>query len=258
MIVVEVVVELAILMTMVVAVVVYDSGGTGIGGGVGDGGDDGYYKCVIKPPISRLDFPNLTTFCMTNVTIDPATEFCVFKSPRLVVLHLIYCDGTQYLNIVSPRLESLYVSNSHYLVLNYFVNCNNLRRLRIRSDKLVDVLEPVESSTLKKFFFQVADTVQALNLDSLLLDVYGAAEIAEAVSEYLKTPACLNQPLNKLKHVTLGLSGASESGLTFTKLLLSRTPSLVRMRTHGYKSSGYEEELLRFPRASPKAKLIIT
>ncbi|KAM3237380.1 hypothetical protein P3S67_011804 [Capsicum chacoense] len=247
---------------------------------------------------------------MTNVTIDPATEFCVFKSPRLVVLHLIYCDGTQYLNIVSPRLESLYVSNSHYLVLNYFVNCNNLRRLRIRSDKLVDVLEPVESSTLKKFFFQVADTVQALNLDSLLLDlccadtvrkmlpfsvswllhlsmivdfrnlsrtsgallliksapnlitlviwVYGAAEIAEAVSEYLKTPACLNQPLNKLKHVTLGLSGASESGLTFTKLLLSRTPSLVRMRTHGYKSSGYEEELLRFPRASPKAKLIIT
>ncbi|PHT30457.1 hypothetical protein CQW23_29924 [Capsicum baccatum] len=157
MIVVEVVVELAILMTMVVAVVVYDSGGTGIGGGVGDGGDDGYY------------FRNLSR-----------------TSGALLLIK------------------------------------------------------------------------SAPNLITLVIWVYGAAEIAEAVSEYLKTPACLNQPLNKLKHVTLALSGASESGLTFTKLLLSRTPSLVRMRTHGYKSSGYEEELLRFPRASPKAKLIIT
>ncbi|KAF3651867.1 hypothetical protein FXO38_04834 [Capsicum annuum] len=88
--------------------------------------------------------------------------------------------------------------------------------------------------------------------------VNGHADIAEAVSKYLKTPAYLERPLNNLKHVTLASHGASESGLAFTKLLLCRAPSWERMRTHSYKSSGYAEKLLRFPRASPKVKPIIT
>lgn len=58
-------------------------------------------QCVIKQPNQNLDSPNLKTFSMRDVTIDPIKECCFFIKPLPVILYLIYHYGTQYMNIVS-------------------------------------------------------------------------------------------------------------------------------------------------------------
>ncbi|KAM3283242.1 F-box/FBD/LRR-repeat protein [Capsicum chacoense] len=77
------------------------------------------FKCVFKPPNPFLGFRSLITLQLEGTTFVPATSYCVIKAPLLVNLSLDLCRGTQYLNIVSPGLESLYVRDSHsYLVLD--------------------------------------------------------------------------------------------------------------------------------------------
>ncbi|OIS95913.1 hypothetical protein A4A49_20396 [Nicotiana attenuata] len=102
------------------------------------------------------------------------TECCVIKVPRLVYLDLLHCDGTEYLNIVSPLLELLSVYDVHYLVLNCFMNCTKLRVLNLRFNKVVDNLIPDERSTLEKLLFSLAPTVEKLNLDSFFLELCAA------------------------------------------------------------------------------------
>ncbi|XP_060185447.1 uncharacterized protein LOC132614907 [Lycium barbarum] len=103
------------------------------------------------------------------------------------------------------------------------------------------------------------------NLSKLEILVYGTdCESAEAVMKYLGRPACLDRPLDKLKDVVMRLFEGSKAELLFIKLLFARTPSLVRMDIKQKKAIGtWEErnitrELMRFPRASPKAELFYT
>lgn len=80
--------------------------------------------------------------------------------------------------------------------------------------------------------------------------------------KYLDTPACLDKTLNKLEDVSIYSFNYSNVVLSFVKLLFAHAPSLSRMIIHPDKASSSEEELnvakelMRFPRASPKAELI--
>ncbi|PHU00413.1 hypothetical protein BC332_30200 [Capsicum chinense] len=96
------------------------------------------------------------------------------------------------------------------------------------------------------------------NLSKLEIWVSDSCDSAEAVLKYIDAPTYLDQPLNKLKDVTVHYFTGSKTELFFIKLLLARTPSLVRMSIDPCGS--LEEwkiaiELMRFPRASPKAEL---
>nr|XP_018624874.2 uncharacterized protein LOC108944382 isoform X1 [Nicotiana tomentosiformis] len=244
-----------------------------------------------------------------------STECCVIKAPCLVCLDLLHCDGTQYLNIVSPSLELLSAHDVHYLMLNCFMNCKKLRVLILRYDKVVDNLIHDERSTLEKLLFSLAPTIEELNLDSFFLEPCGADTVpkmrsralnclwhlsfyvdfdkfsptsgalqlikslpklserditvhstsdnAEAVSKYLNTPACLDRSLNKLKRVVIRWFKGSKTELFFIKLLLARTPSLVRIIIKPLRDfcsceeSNITTKLTSFPRASPEAEIFI-
>nr|XP_016485514.1 PREDICTED: putative F-box/FBD/LRR-repeat protein At5g56810 isoform X4 [Nicotiana tabacum] len=99
-------------------------------------------------------------------------------------------------------------------------------------------------------------------LSELEIWVNATSDIVEAISEYLDTPGCLDQPLNKLKYVVIRFFKGSKTELLFVKLLFARCPSLISMSIKQVKASGSKGErnivieLARYPRASPKAELL--
>ncbi|KAK6775025.1 hypothetical protein RDI58_026026 [Solanum bulbocastanum] len=266
-------------------------------------------NCVFRPPNPFLGFQNLITLCLEGSTFVPATSFCVINAPLLARLDLILCRGTQYLNIVSPGLECLYIQDSHsYLVLDCFMNCKNIRQLKLEFNRVVD--DPINDkiSTLEKllvsspalevlrldsFFLellsarivpngnfstlnclwhlylgvdfsnmgQIFNVLQLIksspNLSKLRISVHATSDNAEAILKFLDTPSCLERPLDKLKHVAINSFSSSKTELLFVKLLLSRTPSLLKMCIDQLADIDVDIalELMRFPRASPRAEL---
>ncbi|XP_075082847.1 F-box/FBD/LRR-repeat protein At1g13570-like isoform X2 [Nicotiana tabacum] len=257
-------------------------------------------NCVFKPPISFLGFPNLVTLRLEKITFVPTPEFCVINAPLLVNLTFMYCNSTKYLNIVSSRLNSLVVRESHYdIELSCFMNCKNLAALYLATNNPISA----ERSKLEKLLLslpilqllsagavpqelpftlnclwnlilgvnigqmgQISYTLELIksspNLSKLEIWVNATSVTVEAVSEYLDTADCLNQPLNKLKYVVIHLFKGSKTELFFVKLLFARCPSLKSMSIKQAKASGSKEErnivieLARFPRASPEAELL--
>ncbi|WMV53200.1 hypothetical protein MTR67_046585 [Solanum verrucosum] len=188
-------------------------------------------NCVFKPPDPFLGFQNLVTLHLEGTTFVPATSFCVIKAPLLAELHLILCRGTQYLNIVSPGLEFLFFRDSHsYLMLDCFMNCKNIRLLKLEFNGVV--------------YNPTNDKISTL-------------DNAEATLKYLDTPSFLERPLHKLEHIAINFFKSSKPELLFVKLLLSRTPSLLKMCIVQFSNIDSDSalELMRFPRASPRAEL---
>ncbi|XP_060185027.1 F-box/FBD/LRR-repeat protein At1g13570-like isoform X3 [Lycium barbarum] len=213
--------------------------------------------CVFKPPNSLVGFQNLITLALSKITFVPTTSFCVIKAPRLASLTLIGCHGTQYLNIVSPGLESLDIYDSfYYILLNCFMNCKNLRVVRVGIDGVVSYPEHNEKSTLEKLLVSVP-ALEVLCLDSFNVKVHVISDEVEAVLKYLDTPSCLERTLDKLEYVAISDFKSSKVELSFVKLLLSRTPSLRRMCIVQRTDIDIDIalELMRFPRASPRAEL---
>ncbi|MCE3049480.1 hypothetical protein HAX54_044971 [Datura stramonium] len=220
------------------------------------------FNCVFKPPNSVLGFHNLTTLYLERITFVPV-EFSIINAPLLMNLTMRYCDGTQHLSVVSSWLQYLSVFGIQYPNLNCFTNCNNLRVLHLDYSDMNYTPNHDERSTLEKLLFSLAPTHE-LYLGSLFLKchkVRTTSDNAQAVLTYLGTPACLDRPLNKLKHVIIHWFKDSKAELFLVKLLFARAPYLIRMSIEQAKASDSKEErhitteLMRFPRASPKAEL---
>ncbi|KAJ9559125.1 hypothetical protein OSB04_013739 [Centaurea solstitialis] len=81
-------------------------------------------------------------------------------------------------------------------------------------------------------------------------------------SNHLESPDCLDQTLNRLQTVEVKYLAGSRPHLLFIKLLLAYSPSLNKMTIEPSVHSDSDERLdievnvMRFPRASPKAELI--
>uniref|UniRef100_A0A1S4ALB6 F-box/FBD/LRR-repeat protein At1g13570 n=2 Tax=Nicotiana tabacum TaxID=4097 RepID=A0A1S4ALB6_TOBAC len=132
-------------------------------------------------------------------------------------------------------------------------------------------LDCVRKLTLSVDFGKLGQTSCALqlidcspNLSNLEIRIRKAittSNNADAVLKYVDTPVCLDRPLNKLKHAVICSFMGSKEELLFIKLLFARTPSLVRMNIKQNRAFDSTEErnitteLMRFPRASPKAEL---
>ncbi|XP_016574588.2 F-box/FBD/LRR-repeat protein At1g13570 [Capsicum annuum] len=95
------------------------------------------------------------------------------------------------------------------------------------------------------------------NLSELGICVHATSDNAEAILKYLDTPSYLERPLDKLEYVVINDFQNSEVELLFVKLLLSLTPSLLRMCIAQQTDIDIDValELMRFPRVSPRAEL---
>ncbi|XP_060184370.1 F-box/FBD/LRR-repeat protein At1g13570-like isoform X2 [Lycium barbarum] len=168
------------------------------------------FKCVFKPPNSFLGFQNLITLYLQWTTFLPTTttSFCVIKAPRLAKLTLNSCHGTQYLNIVSPGLKSLYVRDNHYyLFLNCFINCKNLRVFELELDDMVNNPKHDEKSTPEKLL---------VNLPAL--------ELLSA-----QVPNGLSFTLNCLWHLSLGVDFGKMGQIFYALQLIKSSPNLSKL-----------------------------
>ncbi|XP_055828949.1 F-box/FBD/LRR-repeat protein At1g13570-like [Solanum dulcamara] len=267
-------------------------------------------NCVFKPPMSFFGFQNLNTLSLSFSIFVPTRSFCVIKAPLLACLTLNSCCGTQYLNIISPpKLEFLYIHNSHYYPLqNCFMNCKNLREFVLVFNGEVNARKHNEKSTLEKLLVS-SRALEVLRLDSFFVEllsahivpngrpftlnclwhlslgvdfvktgqisyalhlikscpnlskldiwVHATSDNAKAILMYLDTPSCLERALDKLEHVVIKSFRSSKAELLFVKLLLSCTPSLLKMCIVQLIDIDVDIalELMRFPRASPRAEL---
>uniref|UniRef100_M0ZTC4 FBD domain-containing protein n=1 Tax=Solanum tuberosum TaxID=4113 RepID=M0ZTC4_SOLTU len=218
------------------------------------------FNCIFKLPNLFLGLQTLTILELEKVTFVPAIEFYAINVPLLVKFSLVYCDGSQYLNIVfSSKLKSLIVDESHYNLYpsnSFFKNCKKLTYLYLV------IHHPIPADkrlTLEKLLS--TPTLEILSLGQLELEDNTTVDIAEEVMKYLDTPACLDRTLNKLEVVTIYFFTRSKVVLSFVKLLFAHAPSLSSMRLKLEKASSSKEELnvakelMCLPRVSPKAKL---
>ncbi|GKB19024.1 F-box/FBD/LRR-repeat protein-like protein [Tanacetum coccineum] len=85
---------------------------------------------------------------------------------------------------------------------------------------------------------------------------------AGPVLNYLESPDCLDQTLNLLKTVEIKNIEGSRPELLFIKLLLAHSPSLKKFTIKPWgtslcnKSFNIAKDVMQFPRASQKAKMI--
>ncbi|XP_049398303.1 F-box/FBD/LRR-repeat protein At1g13570-like isoform X1 [Solanum stenotomum] len=96
------------------------------------------------------------------------------------------------------------------------------------------------------------------NLSELEITVKGIDDNVEAFVKCLKTPGCLQLPLNKLEYVSFYGFASPNCVEAFAMLFIFQAPSLLRIfieQPIGTKSS---KELSGLPRASPKAELVIS
>ncbi|KAM3283241.1 hypothetical protein P3S67_026886 [Capsicum chacoense] len=94
-----------------------------------------------------------------------------------------------------------------------------MRQLELELNGVVDNLTNDKISTLEKLLVSFP-----------ALEVCASSDYAKAVLQYLDTPACLEQPLDKLEYVAIDGFEGSEAELLFLMLLFSHTPSRIILR----------------------------
>ena len=95
------------------------------------------------------------------------------------------------------------------------------------------------------------------------LQAYNHSVDVETIAEFLQAQDFSNLPLNRLRKVEMHLLTGAEPEMQFVKLLLACSPALEKMKivlkedNPSTEELGILKKLIRFPRASPKAELIL-
>ncbi|KAL3370660.1 hypothetical protein AABB24_007625 [Solanum stoloniferum] len=128
------------------------------------------FNCIFKLPNSFLGLQTLTILELEKITFVPAIEFYAIYVPLLVKFSLVYCDGSQYLNIVfSSELKSLIVDENHYnldLSNSFFKNCKKLTYLYLVIDHPIPADKRLTLENLLS-----TPTLEILSLGKLELEV---------------------------------------------------------------------------------------
>lgn len=127
-------------------------------------------NCLFKPLDFIFSYPNLKSLYLKQITFMATPKSLVLKAPVLANLTIMYCWGTESLNIVSPQLSYLFVVESHYLDLSCFMKCTNLAVVSLSLCKVVENSKQNERSILLKFIFGLP-MLEKLYLDTFYLKV---------------------------------------------------------------------------------------
>ncbi|XP_075096145.1 F-box/FBD/LRR-repeat protein At1g13570-like [Nicotiana tabacum] len=161
-------------------------------------------NCLFKPQDFIFSYPNLKTLYLKQITFMATPKSIVLKAPLLANLTIMYCWGTESLNIVSPKLSYLFVVESHYLDLSSFMKCSNLAVVSLSLCKVVENPRQYERSTLLKFIFGLP-MLEKLYLDTFYLKFLGEDPF----------PRSLPVVQNCLRHMMLSLALSNLAQVSF-------------------------------------------
>ncbi|KAL3370659.1 hypothetical protein AABB24_007625 [Solanum stoloniferum] len=176
------------------------------------------FNCIFKLPNSFLGLQTLTILELEKITFVPAIEFYAIYVPLLVKFSLVYCDGSQYLNIVfSSELKSLIVDENHYnldLSNSFFKNCKKLTYLYLVIDHPIPADKRLTLENLLS-----TPTLEILSLGKLELELLNAGAV----------PNGLPFTLNCLWHLKLGISFNELNQTSYTLELIKSSPNLRKL-----------------------------
>ncbi|KAJ0735395.1 putative FBD domain, leucine-rich repeat domain superfamily [Helianthus annuus] len=218
----------------------------------------GLNNCIFKPPLEFKGFPNLEDICLVKVNFGGT----VLNLPQLKRLKLYSCGNVNNFNIKAEKLQNLRVigcPNANAMVLQ-LLHSEHLYVVYICLSKSIqDFLQ------YKRFYFTIdgyfLKILAAEKFPKWLPHVGPEADL-QLTSDYLESPDCLDQTLLMLQTVEMTSLEGSRPELLFVKLLLDCCPHLENMiiqpkaTTDAEKRHNIAKDVLMFPRASPKAKVV--
>ncbi|XP_019150427.1 PREDICTED: F-box/FBD/LRR-repeat protein At1g13570-like isoform X2 [Ipomoea nil] len=244
------------------------------------------FDCPIYAP---SNFPCFSSLAFRSVVFNHNANGIVSTLPNLEKLDFRYCQGICNFKIKAPKLESLSITStdtgpSFGVESRWFApHLKAIKALCLEASLLlweedVEVASfptAINLQVIKLHSFDFANEKQLMGVLQLLQKSPNLCELdikecldddIEAFSRLLKDPdSCIiNQDLKMLKTIKIEQFCGCAIEMLFVKMLLSKSPILERviiMESY-YINDGYIvikilRELLCFPRASPKAKIVI-
>ncbi|XP_031122227.1 F-box/FBD/LRR-repeat protein At1g13570-like [Ipomoea triloba] len=240
-------------------------------------------------------FPCVTSLIFARLRFNHNVNGIVYSIPNLEKLELIDCGGNDNFKISAPKLESLSITGFTCEVESGWVavHLKAIKVLCLAGSLLLDWGDAVASFPtainlqvirLRSLDFDIEKQLKGVVLllqkspNLCELDIIGECSYddmqnddmendhIEAASSLLKDPeSCvINQDLKILKTIEIGHFRGSTLEMLLVKMLLSKSPTLERVvitESHYIKDGCTVIKLLRellcFPRASPKAQIVI-
>ncbi|KAH7834123.1 hypothetical protein Vadar_012906 [Vaccinium darrowii] len=246
--------------------------------------------CILKPPPTFKGFSRLVNldFCHVNISSKMCGLF-ISNCPLLEQLSLRHCADFDSLEINAPNLK-------YFDFFGIFVSVS-LENTPLLAEISVTLIswgttrdkEPEEADSEWVKFFPSLPAIEKMNLHGAFLESFAAYNVPERLPctlNQLKVLILYDVCYSNLDHVSWALcllrsspnlrklrstlreveilhfSGA-EPEIHFVKMLLAHSKVLERMKIlHEYgisdeKGFAISKELIRFPRTSPKAEVIV-
>ncbi|KAJ9564721.1 hypothetical protein OSB04_000687 [Centaurea solstitialis] len=202
------------------------------------------------------------------------------NASQLQGLRVLCCYDANLLRLLdAPCLKTVFLYFDKPVKDFVRVERMNLTRLLSNLPKIKNLtmddhcLKYLSSGELPKWLSRPVDSLRSLQLVNcqlsdldqldgalcLLRKLTESREIVHVAENHLDSPGCLDQTLNRLRSVKIETFDGSRPTLLFIKLLLAHSPSLKKLTIDPSGTSvGYESLniVIRFPQASPKAKMI--
>ncbi|CAI9269019.1 unnamed protein product [Lactuca saligna] len=245
-------------------------------------------NCFFKPPDEFEGFVNLNDLELCNVDFGANLRGTEINLPQLKELSLFRCTNVYNFNIKATKLKNLIVFESPDSMVLHILHNPCLAKVSydltftsqvLIAEKLPKLL-PCAISSLKHLcllYYELSDLDQlhgalcllrnSPNLESLsvrFLEMEPQAiryDVGPA-SDHLEAANCLDCTLEQLQTVEITYLEGSKPELLFIKLLLAHSPSLQKftITTSGdldaKKILDISKDVMRFPRASPKAEVV--
>ncbi|KAJ9559055.1 hypothetical protein OSB04_013669 [Centaurea solstitialis] len=214
------------------------------------------YLFVVTYPDALLLFLRLfESPCLTRIVVRSLKPIRNFVRVEMMKLMELLSN--------LPKIRS-FVINGHFLKLlsadnipkwfSHAVNC--LEHLSLRNIQYND-LDQLRGALC---LLRNSPNLKRLSLKRTKpLVMHDDVEVA---SDHLESPDCLDQTLNHLLNAELKSIEGTRPEMLFIKLLLAHSPSLNKMTiqpsrtTDASRRLNIAKDVMRFPRASPKAELI--
>ncbi|CAI9262097.1 unnamed protein product [Lactuca saligna] len=204
------------------------------------------------------------------VACPDANLLQLLENPSLIVFGVSFRSIEDFVRV--EKINSISFLSSLTRIEDFFIEGNFLKFL---SAEEVPKWLPLSMNSLKHLVlqdFQVGDLDQlnvalcllrnSPNLDTLRVHFEEPRHFVGLALDHLEAPNCLDYTLKQLRTVEITCLEGLEVELLFIKLLLAHSPNLEKISITPIgalnirKRFGIAKDVMRFPRASPKAEMI--
>ncbi|KAJ9558556.1 hypothetical protein OSB04_013170 [Centaurea solstitialis] len=235
-------------------------------------------NCIFNPLVKLEVFSNLDRLCLKNIDFGADSCGTLVTLPHLRRLLLVKCKNVYNFNIKASKLDSLTVFSCPDAMLLRLLDTpcliflsaekipkwlpdavNNLTYLRLVNFQLGD-LDHLHGALC---LLRNSPNLERLCMKQLLREPQVMDYDVGPALNHLESPNCLDQTLNQLQTVEIESFEGSRVELLFIKLILAQSPSLEMLTIElsdtfdAHKRLNFAMDVMRFPRASTKAELIL-